>query len=106
MGLVISVYRKADGYDCTNGGLSGQHDRITVVNVDGPFKPGSFGPAFLIVDDAPCGQPYPKLVPAEFDDEIGEWVRAPGWFMFGGNYGGCSDSRFINRIIPIHDRKE
>jgi len=106
MGLDIQIYRSSHGYDCTNGGISSKGHSLNVVNVDGPFIPRENAPAVMIVDDLPNGKPYPKLVPAIYDDEKGEWVRAKGWFMFGGNYGESSDSRFGSRILPIFDRKE
>jgi len=108
MGLNVGVYRNAEfnGYDCTNGGISFANNSLNVVNADGPFDPSDTSPAVMIVDDRPCGKPYPKLVPAVFNEVTETWERAKGWFMFGGNYGGTSDSRFEHRILPIHDRVE
>lgn len=112
MGLNISVYRNAEfDTDCTNGGITSMFNQLNVVNLDGPFEPDEKSPAVLLVDDRPTGKPYPKLVPAEWNEEKGEWVRCEGWYMAGGNYGGTSDSRFkaegmSHGILPIHDRKE
>jgi len=108
MGLNVSVYRNSEfgEYDCTNGGISSANNCLNVVNCDGPFDPKDDRPAVMIVDDRPCGRPYPKLVPAVFDEDTETWERAKGWFMFGGNYGGTSDSRFEYNILPIHDRVE
>ena len=122
MGLNVSFYREAvdpdswfpDGYDCSMNGESIRFPSCCVVNVPGPFEPGEKKPAMMLVDDAPCGKPYPKLVPAELVN--GEWVRKPGWYMFGGNYAGTSDSRYSKAvedcggsragILPVFDRME
>lgn len=110
MGLRVSVYRSR-GMDCTMDGVSKFHDNLVVVNAEGPFDPDREDAAVLLVDDRPTGTPYPKLVPAEWDDEKGEWVRCEGWYMAGGNYGGTCDSRYkaegmSHGILPIHDRRE
>lgn len=122
MGLNVSFYREAvdpdgffpEGYDCSNGGESIRYPNCCVVNVSGPAEPGENKPPMILVDDKPCGKPYPKLVPAELVD--GEWVRKPGWFMFGGNYAATSDSRYSAAIeacggsragvLPVFDRYE
>jgi hypothetical protein len=39
MGINISVYRDADGRDCTMNGISSRFSRLCVVNADGPFEP-------------------------------------------------------------------
>lgn len=113
MGLTVSVYRDAElnGYDCTNGGITSKFARLNVVNVAGPFDPSDDCPAVMLVDDKPCGRPYPKLVPAVFDEDTQTWKRQEGWFMMGGNYAGTSDSRFRTEgmtagILPVHDRME
>ncbi len=110
MGLIVHIYRDT-GMDCTLDGISKLFDYLTVVNVEGPFEPEEKRPAVMIVDDKPNGKPYPKLVPATWNDVKGEWVRSEGWYMAGGNYGATSDSRFkaegmVHDILPIHDRIE
>ena len=113
MGLNISVYRNAEfgNVDCSNGGITGKFTQLNVVNVSGPFEPQPDIPPVMIVDDRPMGRPYPKLVPAIWDTVEEIWIRAPGWFMAGGNYAGTSDSRFRSEgmtagILPVHDRVE
>jgi hypothetical protein len=106
MGLIVSVYRDAEGYDCTNGGISASHIRLCVVNVDGPFEPSDDCPA-VILKPGNIPKALPKLVPEEDQEH---------WTMFGGNYAGTSDSRFSDAvermcgiragIVPIHDRVE
>lgn len=105
MGLRISVYRN-DLPDSTNWGISFRSNVLTVVNVEGPFDPDNQAPAVLLVKGNIESSP-PKLVPVEDNDQ---------WTMFGGNYGGTSDSRFADaveqlcgiraNIVPIHDRVE
>ncbi len=108
MGLNVSVYRNSEfaGYDCTNGGITSANTSLNVVNADGPFDPTDTAPAVMIVDDFPCNKSYPKLVPAVWNALTEEWERTKGWFMFGGNYGGTSDSRVEYNILPVHDRQE
>ena len=121
MGLLVSVYRnaefEADGTDCTNGGLSGRFRKLLIVNVPGPTPDNGMHPAMLLVDDQPCGEPYPKLVPADPDDHDKPY-RSPTLCgpMMGGNYAGSSDSRLGQAvhelcglrlsILPVHDRFE
>lgn len=106
MGLILSVYRPADfgECDCTNGGISASHDRLTVTNVDGPFDPSPDAPA-VYLEKGPLG-----AIRLKSPTNDGRWT------MFGGNYAGTSDSRFndaVERLIgyragvvPIHDRVE
>lgn len=109
MGMPINVLRAASGYDCTNGGVSSLFERLTVVNVDGPFEPSADAPA-MILDQHVDG--CLRLVPAGADGKV-----ASGWFMFGGNFGNACDSRFsaaCERLlghqfygaVAIHDRQE
>ena len=113
MGLNISVYRNAEfgDVDCSNGGITGKFTQLNVVNVSGPFEPQPDIPPVMIVDDRPMGRPYPKLVPAVWNEIEECWERAKGWFMAGGNFAGTSDSRFRSEgmtagILPVHDRQE
>ena len=112
MGLTISVYRDSK-IDCTNGGISSNHDRLTVINIDGPFKATKDSPAVLLKQGA--YESNAILVPVLADDHEDE--RTIGE-MFGGNYGATSDSRFNRAVelitgipcwhgaVPIHDRYE
>lgn len=110
MGLLVNVYRDSNSdYDCTMNGVTKRHTQLCVVNVDGPFEPSIECPAVMLVDDQPCGRPYPKLVPADALSEN-------KWTMFGGNYAQSSDSRFTDAvekmggpragILPVFDRIE
>ena len=119
MGLHVSVYKSANKYgDTSNNGISNRYDTLCVVNVEGPFVPNEQAAPVLLVDDAPTGTPYPKLVPA-VEVGLNEWEPAKGWHMFGGSLGVTSDDRLdaavkkltkqrdVSRVaLPIHDRVE
>jgi len=108
MGMIVHVYRDSFA-DCTNGGVSSQYDGLCVVNVDGPFDPCDKYPAAKLVDDAPMGRPYPKIVPLDL-------LESNKWVMFGGNLANASDSRWRIAVeksgggpagaLPIFDRVE
>lgn len=114
MGLLVSVYRSGNG-DCTNNGMSAKVTKLCLVNVEGPFNPSEDAPAALLVknDNLRQATQLAKIVPAD-----GHGMRREGWFMFGGNYAACSDSRFgeamarltgidyASYAVPIHDRQE
>lgn len=113
MGLNVTAYRYP-GIDCTNGGMSSEHDRLTLVNVGGPFNPNESSPPALLVEG-----PYktPRIVPAVYDEHAKNWKEAPGWHMMGGNYAASSDGRFTEAVeaitgapfygaVAIHDRVE
>ena len=106
MGLSLSVM----GSKCGNGSYSDNHDRIIVVNLDGPFEARCPEEEYELVDDRPCGRPYPKLRPVHINRQPGE--VGP---MASGNYA-TGDSRFNEAVekmgggpygvVPIHDRME
>ena len=112
MGLIVSVYRNAVGYDCTNGGISSRFTELCIMNIEGPFDPNEKRfPALLV----PNVCKTVKIVPAH-QDAKGNWIenKSP---MFGGNFASTSDSRFHQHIekmlghtfygaVPIHDRFE
>jgi hypothetical protein len=112
-GLIVSVLR--DGQvDCSRGGLTAEHQELTVVNVDGPFGPADDRPAVMLIQ-GPGEKSNPVLVPA-VKNEAGDWQPAPGWWMFGGNYAVTGDSRFSEALgrlgatrgmaPKVHDRIE
>jgi hypothetical protein len=112
-GLIVSVLRDGRG-DCSRGGLTAEHQKLTVVNVDGPFGPADDRPAVMLIQGPGVGA-NPVLVPA-VRNEGGDWQPAPGWWMFGGNYAVSGDSRFgeaLGRLgatrgmaPKVHDRIE
>lgn len=125
MGLTVTVHRAPpSGYgDATNGGISGRFTELTVVNVDGPFRPTDDAPAVMLIPGRLAGTAI--LVPAihrphgpgdgyeAMPEDTSEYAGP----MFGGNYAATSDSRFFRAIervtgghfygaVPIHDRVE
>jgi len=108
MGMIVHVYKDSFA-DCTNGGVSSKSNGLCVVNVEGPFNPSDEYPAAKLVDDAPMGRPYPKIVPLEL-------LEQNKWVMFGGNLANASDSRWRIAVeksgggpagaLPIFDRVE
>lgn len=119
MGLRAEVFRSKLG-DCSNGGLSGRVDTVTIVNAEGPFEPDEHAPAVLL-RKGPMGTV--NAVPAEWESTVGKergWVaeRPSGRVgpMMGGAYIATSDSRLreaLNRLgagfygaVALHDRFE
>jgi hypothetical protein len=107
-GLIIEVYRSKDttgnDSDCTNGGISATFDRLTLIGkgISGPFAPTPERPAVTMITRTICGEEYKHIVPCDENAQ-----PLPGWYMFGGNYGVTSDSRFPHRYpLAIHDRQE
>jgi len=107
MGLVVSVMRDGDGYDCTNNGFSKTFNNVLVTNVDGPVEGHDMPRARLVPGNLPGTV---KLV--------SEAVATSGQHtMFGGNFAYTSDSRWNRAVeeiagsrqsgaVPIHDRIE
>ncbi len=98
MGLVIGIYR--DRYIRDALAVFKDVERLTLVNVEGPFKPTPDAPAARLAKN---GLGNPVIVPDE--NPKGPLVGP----MFGGSYGATSDSRFkpgFYGAVPIHDRYE
>lgn len=105
MGLIVNIFR-SDMQDCSNKGISSNHSKFVVVNIDGPFEPTDEMPAVKMVEGNLSGTV--KIVPADVN----------GRSMMGGTYVGTSDSRFSAKyaeitgdrwgasIAPLHDRFE
>ena len=111
MGLTIHIYKCNLYGDCTNGGASSRDIKgFCITNIDAPFEPSDKYPSAELVLQEFYGRKTVKIVPTE---AISEGKNT----MFGGNYGGTSDSRFSEKVesmiehsfygaIPIHDRAE
>ena len=116
MGIQVNVYRQVpygneflDSMDTTAGGESSYCKGFTVVNADGPFEPNEDYPAAELVMAEPIGgRKILRLIPVSKKDK---------WTQFGGNYAGCSDSRFSDLCdkllgasfygaVAVHDRVE
>lgn len=99
MGLIVKLYR--DSYRCDLN-VFDKVEGVTVVNIEGPFKPNEKYPAAVLTTNAlgdpiiaPEGPTPANCVPA----------------MFGGTYAATSDGRFSKAVglygaIPVHDRVE
>ena len=115
MGLTAFIY-KHRGDEQSNDGLSSRVERVTVVNIDGPFDPTEDAPAVMLVPGNLRGTV--KVVGAV--EEHGDWIEDYSLVsvgpMFGGTYVATSDSRFAEairaitgnyeNIAPLHDRWE
>jgi hypothetical protein len=122
MGLIVNVYR-ATGRDCTLNGISSTHDRLTLVNVDGPFEPNDDAPAAVLMIGSLLGTLviYPatriqNVVLTRSGEQADAWGHVMDTMM-GGNYAATSDSRFTEACerllgqrfygaVAIHDRIE
>lgn len=115
MGLDVIVFRWHLG-DCSRNGISSGSDSLTLVNVRGPVGASPYPAAMLIAGAYGSAIIVPAMLEEKKNGDM-VWVPRPGWFMFGGNYGAASDSRFgeaVRKItgqsfygaIPIHDRCE
>lgn len=107
MAIRASIYRHADGYDCTQDGVTSVKrgaQGVIVLGVEGPYTDAEALASGAIVL---------RLVKRDFG---GEYVHVepaglpPGsQTMFGGNFVYTSDSRFravCPYPIPVHDRIE
>ena len=99
-GMIMYVYRSADGTDCTNGGITSKFTRVVVSGkwIDGKpipeiFSPDADMPEVKIGSNLPQAG-YFHAYPADLK---GDWT-------FGGNYIASSDSRCPKFPIPVHDR--
>lgn len=112
-GLLVSVYRDADGYDCTNAGVSSRYKSFTltagdgVAPIEGPFEPES-DERELVLTAGPFNTL--RAVPRAIYD-AGTWSNFQGMryinAMFGGNFVYTSDSRFPSSApIKVFDRVE
>jgi hypothetical protein len=110
--LIVSVLRHVSG-DYSRGGLTADHQDLTVVNIAGPFGPRDHRPPVMLIQ-GPGTRPNPVLVPAVVDD-AGAWTPAPGSWMAGGAYA-TGDSRLAEAVallggtpgmaVKVHDRIE
>ncbi|HRW21306.1 MAG TPA: hypothetical protein P5509_04980 [Bacteroidales bacterium] len=101
-GLYVTVYKDADGSDCSANGITSCYSRLILVGegVDGPFEVKKGEPYLKFVKRNMGRGEYLHAEPVNFGSgEIGP--------MFGGNFIYTSDSRFPSDYpIPVHDRFE
>ena len=105
--LPVSVYRNADGRDCTNEGVSSRFRALLIVCPDG----------FIDVDEENPPENLCKIVHRNlFGRDVYHIApvaepKGAGW-MAGGNFAHTSDSRFSDMCghqygaLAIHDRQE
>tara|TARA_R110002020_G_C16156933_1_gene763088 strand:- start:538 stop:885 length:348 start_codon:yes stop_codon:yes gene_type:complete len=115
MGLTINIFKCNRRADCTNGGASSRDiEGFCITNVNGPFNPCDDYPSAELVLQEFYGRKTVKIVPTHIQE--GRQTSSQN-YMFGGNYGASSDSRFSEKIesmiehsfygaVPIHDRAE
>lgn len=126
----IEVLRLTGGKDYTRGGISSQHDRLTLVGWatgNGRFiceLPGGVerdeetitAPVVLSVTEA-FSRRRAAIVPAEWDPQRGWTAMTAGYWMAGENFGMPSNGnvrRLIEELldrphdgaVSIHDRRE
>jgi hypothetical protein len=115
-GIRIEVYRWSLG-DCTNGGISSNHNALTLLLPGGgPFEPSDDAPAVKMVTkqfgyDYKGSDRYCSLVPWDIEKDCAlgtaDSQTGTGRYMCGGNVGYSSDSRFPALYpLMIHDRTE
>ena len=112
MGLTVRIYRDG-GDDATNGGISSKVEKLTLLNVGGPFEPSSDAPAAMLKTKVVGGRKHPYIEPVTVT-KSGDLLEIKGG-MFGGTYA-MGDSRFNSAVkekighdygpVGIHDRVE
>ena len=120
MGLIVNIYRHnseswlTKGNDAPNGGISSKVEKLTLLNVAGPFEPSVNAPAAMLKASTIGSRKHPYIEPVTVT-KSGDLLEIKGG-MFGGNYAGTSDSRFGEAVeklighkygpVGIHDRVE
>lgn len=112
-GLPVSIFRA--NY-ASEPNIFRNVQRLTIVNVPGPFEPTEEAPAACLVRGARAG--IVRVVPARLH-ESGKWIPDTHnhMVMFGGSYVATSDSRWTAAIeaiigsafygaVALHDRVE
>lgn len=102
MGLIAEVHRsgrlldsglmKPD--DCTLNGWSSIHDKVIVVNIEGPFTPESYTQYVPVFLRRHRSMPALHIVSVAHEE-------AKVWTMMGGNFLYSSDSRFSQACNDI-----
>ena len=110
MGLPASIYR--DEYRSSTNAFS-NFNRVTLINVDGPFEPSKDAPAAVLVKGNAPGTVVVRVVRNYVPGETPEVIRG----MMGGAYVSTSDGRFSEAVekilggrfygaVALHDRVE
>lgn len=107
----VRVFRDADGYDCSNGGITSNHRSLTLYSGDRDEcyqqakEENRLHEALWLNKRILWNEPHYYAEPME---------KVEGkWYMFGGNFVYSCDTRFANmcedrqhRHLPVHDRYE
>lgn len=115
MGIVAYIY-KEKGLSFSNGGASSKYDKLTLVNVGGPFDPSEDAPAALLLPNA-LGSAKVVMAVKQGNAWVPYKPASGVGPMFGGTYVASSDSRFSEGVadilgrgfygaVPLHDRYE
>ena len=89
-GFIANVFRNIEFGDCTNGGLTARTSSIILTSNDielpkiFDIEPRKDVHMEMRMRTA-AGSTFPIVVPLDYDDK---------WYMFGGNFAWCSDSRW------------
>lgn len=106
----VRVFRDADGYDCSNGGITSNHRSLTLYSGDRnecyqqAKEENRLHEALYLNKRILWEEKHYFAEPLE---------RGKGCQMFGGNFVYSCDTRFANmcedcthRPLPVHDRYE
>ena len=102
-GFMANVFRNNSFGDTTNGGITSRTDSIILTGrgIELPeifeIEPRKDSHMELRWRTA-AGSTFPIVVPLDYNDR---------WYMFGGNFAWCSDSRWpFDWPVKIFDRHE
>jgi len=104
-GLLVSIYQRRDGSNCSNNGISSKFDRCILVGEGVPeiFEPSEDTPAVMLRKKSVFGKEYIYASPYHPEDPNNDKT----WYMFGGQFVYTSDSRMPTKHpLPLHDRTE
>ena len=88
MGLIVNIYRHnseswiTKGNDATNGGISSKVEKLTLLNVAGPFEPSVNAPAAMLKASTIGSRKHPYIEPVTVT-KSGDLLEIKGG-MFGG----------------------
>jgi len=107
-GLICYIYKNNKFGDCSNGGISSEHDEVLLVlDEGGPFEENlDKRPSVMIIKRFINGRDYYHVKPCGIKGEDEE-VTNGRCYMSGGCYIKTSDSRFpFDYPLSLHDRCE
>jgi hypothetical protein len=112
-GTFAEVLRRADGYDCTAGGVTSKHATVTLIGRGAPElrTPSESSPALYLATwygrTIACPEDLEAKYPKKRNDRPDCSIEYLGGWMFGGNFVHSSDNRFPSEApIFVYDRRE